>query len=85
MTLTTPIITKPSAALMRGENARVEIHRDLNGGCKLVVKDSRHPEGYTVGLSPDSAIGLAMEMMEAVGVPIKEAFAAKMKQVQQKG
>lgn len=66
--------------LARGENARVEIHKDLNGGCQMVVKDARHPEGYRVGLSPNSTVGLAFALLEAIGIPIQAELARKAKE-----
>lgn len=74
-----PVILNADA-LARGENARVEVHRSLDGGCKLVLKDSKHPSGYTVGLNPHTAVGIAMAMLEAVGVPVQAEMARKMQQ-----
>lgn len=74
-----PVLLK-SNTLARGENARVEVHRSLDGGCKLVLKDSKHPQGYTVGLDPRSTVGIAMAMFEAVGIPIQAELAKRMQQ-----
>lgn len=83
--LTGPVLTGP-LSLARGENAQVQVHKDLNGGVKLVLKDGNHPTGYTVGLNPHSTIMLAGAMLEALGVPVKEMFDGYLKQaLQQRG
>lgn len=74
-----PVLLKGNT-LARGENARVEVHKDLNGGCKLVLKDGKHPAGYTIGLSPQGALSIALAMMEAVGIPIQAEMAKRMQQ-----
>lgn len=79
MSIDGPAFTAPFS-LARGENAQVQIHKNLNGGCTIFIKDAAHPAGMNVRLSPDSTMGLAVEMLEAVGIPIKAAMGERLKQ-----
>lgn len=73
-----PVIIKPDG-VARGDNARVEVFKDLNSGCSLVIKDASHPGGWRVQLSPQNAVGIALMMLEAAGVPIQATMAEKLK------
>lgn len=77
-------ILKPTlmsgTTLGRHENARVEVHKDLNGGCNLVIRDARHPDGYAANLNPQGALAVAMALMEAIGIPVQAELARRAKE-----
>lgn len=64
--------------LVAGENARIDVHRSLTGGCKVVVTDGKHPQGYTIEVPPRTAIALALAVLEAAGVPINAELGKRM-------
>lgn len=57
--------------LVAGENAVVEVHRSMSGGCKIGIKDAAHPNGYFATVPPQTAVALALAILEAAGVPIR--------------
>lgn len=59
------------AMVNAGDNAVVEVRKDLNGGSIIVIKDALHRNGYPVRLSPKITVAMAFAMLEAVGVPVK--------------
>lgn len=69
------IVLAPKMA--KGDNAIIEIHKNLDGGATLSIRDAKHRNGYPVRLTPDAAIGIALTLMETVGVPIQAALAMK--------
>lgn len=58
--------------LQFGENSRIDIQRDLNNGALIVVTEGASRKGYRV--ARENAIGLAMALLTAAGIPIEEAY-----------
>lgn len=79
-----PVLVSP-LALARGENAKVQVRKDLSGGCTIIITDAKHPAGFPVSLSPDNAMGIAVEMLDAVGIPVKAALGARLAEVAKRG
>jgi hypothetical protein len=62
----------PPLILNPGENTRIDVHRDLDGGAMLMIVQ---PKATTqMRLSRDTAIGMALALLEAAGVPIQETY-----------
>lgn len=76
--INSPVI-QMSGTVEQGDNARIEISRDLNGAVKICIRDSKHPEGYAAAVSPRNAIGIAMTILEKAGVPVGAELARRMK------
>lgn len=64
----------------QGDNALIEISRDLNGAVKICIRDSKHPEGYAAAVSPRNAIAIAMTILEKAGIPVSAELARRTKQ-----
>lgn len=64
--------------LTAGQNAVIEVQRELSGGAKLVFRDAKNPNGYGVSLNPKVAIAIGLSLMEAVGVPINEEIGKRL-------
>lgn len=64
--------------LKAGENAVVEVHGDLSGGVKLVIRDSSRPNGFPVLVTKQIAVALALAILESAGIPIQEAIGRRM-------
>lgn len=64
--------------LTAGQNAVIEVQRELSGSAKLILRDQKHPNGYAVSLDPKLAIAVGLALMEAVGVPINEEIGRRL-------
>ena len=65
-----PIINSP---LTFGQNTRIDIQSDLDGGVMLVIREGMDkPRTYRV--SRESGIGIGLACLKAAGVPIDEAI-----------
>jgi len=64
-----------SPILHPGDNARIDIQRDADGGVLVVIKEAKGVKA--VHLSPENAIGVAICILEAAGIPISEAYARR--------
>lgn len=61
----------PKLLLTPGEDSRVDVRRELDGGASLTI--TPNAVRY-VRLSRENAIGVALGLLKAVGVPIEEVY-----------
>lgn len=67
-----------SPILKAGENAVVEVHRDLSGGARIVIRDRNNPTGVSVIVSKQIAVTISLSLLEAVGFPVQEEIGRRM-------
>lgn len=67
---------KRQGTIYPNDNARIDIQRDQNGGALIIVRELDKPI-RCFRISRDNAIGMALAMMEASGIPINEAYHRK--------
>ena len=62
----------PKLILKPGEDSRIDVQRDLNGGILFTITTPR--ERSVARLDPQTAIKMALAILEGCGIPIEEAY-----------
>lgn len=62
----------PKLILKPGEDSRIDVQKDLNGGILFTITTPR--ERTMARIDPPTAIKMALAILQGCGIPIEEAY-----------